>query len=187
MTCVILLGPSAAGKTAFLTRHRNGSFTPDYLATTACETHELIWHTNHGLKTLQVCELPGHASENETRDACQTADASIIVLDMNSDTVLQDAEKWLSRFRQAKPTAPVVVYFNKLDTKRKLGRASIAGGWCVSQGCKCWFLSALSNYNYEKAFLHLLRVFVATDLQLLAEPATMPAVAETPILGIECC
>jgi GTP-binding nuclear protein Ran len=83
------------------------------------------------------------------------AQCAIVMYDCHSKLSLRGAEFWFKEIREKCGNIPIVVCANKVDIE---GRQ-----YHKQREEMQWLVSAKSNYNYEKPFLHLIRVLKSDE------------------------
>ncbi len=164
----ILIGGRGVGKTAFLKRHLTGQFSSDYKPTLENESHLLKFNTNYGLVTLNVLD--------SVDDSCYAGtDAAIYMFDLTSPETYRQAENKVLQLLRVLPELPIIICGNKCDIKeRKVKPRDITIHHHLETKVGRKFLyydiSSMSNYNFEKPFLSLLRQITGhSDLVFVAK------------------
>ncbi len=186
---IILVGDGGTGKTAFITRHLSGEFVRKYVATLGVDVHPLCFHTNYGSIIFDVWDTAGQAKFGGFGDGYYTAArGALIFFDNTALVTYKNVSTWREDVLHVCPGISIVVCGNKFDMR---DRAVSPHTIHVKKGEMYYDISAKSNYNYEKPFLHLARVLTGhDDLCFVATPAEVPPTVEatredTPDYGDE--
>lgn len=166
---IILVGDGGVGKTTFLRRHLTGEFVQKYVATVGVEVHPLVFHTNKGPMTINVWDCAGMEKFGGLRSGYYTgADACIIMFDTTNKLSFGSVPEWYKDVRKVCSDIPIVLCGNKVDVMdRKVTHKAIRDALCPES--IYYDISAKSNYNYEKPFLHLLKILTEDDDLSLVE------------------
>ena len=154
---IVLIGDGAVGKTTFVKRHLTGEFEKAYNATVGCEVHPMNFFTTKGEVRLMVWDTAGQEKLGCLRDGYYIgAHGAILMFDVCAWITYQNVPKWHKDFTWVCPDAIVVLVGNKVDVKeRKVKAKQIV--FHRKKNIQYYDVSAKSNYQYEKPFLHLLR------------------------------
>ena len=154
---IVLIGDGAVGKTTFVKRHLTGEFEKAYNATVGCEVHPMNFFTSKGEVRLMVWDTAGQEKLGCLRDGYYIgAHGAILMFDVCARITYQNVPKWHKDFTRVCPDAIVVLVGNKVDVKeRKVKAKQIV--FHRKKNIQYYDVSAKSNYQYEKPFLHLLR------------------------------
>jgi GTP-binding nuclear protein Ran len=175
---VVLLGAAGSGKTTFLTRHITGDFTKAYVPTVGAQVHALDFNTNKGVVIFYVWDTAGQEKIKGLTDAYYNqARACIVFCDLTRQETLKEAVTLAQDFRKVSPDAPMVLVGNKadsVDVKVSMKRLSATAKKIGTTSC--YFISAKSNYNFEKPFLDIARHYLGQDTVLCAsDPKPIPS------------
>lgn len=171
---IVLIGDGAVGKTTFVKRHITGEFEKAYNATVGCEVHPMCFFTTRGQVKLMVWDTAGQEKLGCLRDGYYIgAHGAILMFDVCARITYQNVPKWHKDFTRVCPDAHIVLVGNKVDVKeRKVKAKQIV--FHRKKNIQYYDVSAKSNYQYEKPFLHLLRK-ISGDLELtLTEAPILP-------------
>lgn len=183
---ITMIGDGGTGKTTFLTRHLTGEFTRKYVATLGVDVHPLLFNTNYGLIIFEMWDTAGQDKFGGLRTGYYTeSKGAIIFFDVTASVTYRNVNNWRQDMKSICPDIPIVVCGNKVDiAERDVTPSSIK----VLKGEMYYDLSAKSNYNYEKPFLHLARKLTGhDDLYFVAMPevATVSSAVEDEPMEVE--
>ena len=142
---LILVGDGGVGKTTFIIRHLTGHFIKKYEPTMGVEVHPLAFMTNIGNVIFNCWDCAGQEKFGGLRDGYYVnADAALIMFDVTSKITYKSVPHWRADLPNG---IPIVICGNKVDCRDRKVRSNDL----------YYDVSAKSNYNYEKPFLHLIR------------------------------
>lgn len=100
------------------------------------------------------------------------ADAAIIMFDVTSRLTYKNVPRWYTDIRKVCPDIPIVLCGNKADSSpREVPAKQINEFIHNTLALPYYDISVKSNYNYEKPFIHLLRLLCNDEnLILVSEP-----------------
>lgn len=174
---LVLVGDGGVGKTTLVKRHQTGEFEKRYIPTLGVAVTSLRFETNHGTVVFNVWDTAGQEKFGGLRDGYYlNADAAIIMFDVSSRITYQNVPRWYQDLKRECPSLPIVLVGNKVDLPdRELKAQSIT--WHKKHGLTYLEMSAKSQFNFEKPFLHLARQLTdLRDLQLVGAVARAPEV-----------
>ena len=168
---VCLIGAAKTGKTTFLLRHQKGEFRRDYIPTRNADVVSLNLSTNVGQFTLNVWDIGGDPHfEGLGQGYYIQADAALIFCDPHD---LKKTSQLIKDFHQVCPNAPIVNVWNKCDLSAEANffkKNSKSNRHLIFQGNRpSYQISSLSNYNYEKPLLEILRLLTKNQDLCLTE------------------
>ena len=163
----------SVGKTTFVKRHLTGEFEKAYNATVGCEVHPMNFFTSQGEVKLMVWDTAGQEKLGCLRDGYYIGShGAIIMFDVCARITYQNVPKWHKDFTRVCPDAHIVLVGNKVDVKeRKVKAKQIV--FHRKKNIQYYDVSAKSNYQYEKPFLHLLRKISGDQELTLVEAPTL--------------
>jgi GTP-binding nuclear protein Ran len=180
---VCVIGDGGVGKTAFIKRHLTGEFERKYVATLGVELHPLYFHTNQGPIRFNMWDCAGQEKYGGLRDGYYVkADAFFVFASVDSNLSLNHVDFWIKEARRITPSVPIVLCFNKADVKEKKITPAHYNYFRNKYGLPMYEVSARSNYNFEKPFLHLAKVFLGQDTEFVEAPAVRPPVVTNRFL-----
>ncbi len=179
---IVLIGDGAVGKTTFVKRHLTGEFEKAYNATVGCEVHPMNFFTTKGEVKLMVWDTAGQEKLGCLRDGYYIgAHGSIIMFDVCARITYQNVPKWHKDFTRVCPDAHIVLVGNKVDIKERKVKAKQIH-FHRKKNIQYYDVSAKSNYQYEKPFLHLLRKISGDpELTLTEAPLLETATVDIPV------
>jgi GTP-binding nuclear protein Ran len=158
----IIVGDGGCGKTAFVTRHCTGEFAKKYTATTGVNVNFLTFSTSKGDITVNVWDFAGQEKFTSRELHYQDAQAAIIMFDVTSYLSYRNVVFWYNEIKQICPDIPIVLCGSKVDIKeRKVIPKDIS--FHRMNNIQYYDISSMSNYNFEKPFLYILRRLFGDD------------------------
>lgn len=170
-----LVGDGGVGKTTFVKRHITGEFEKKYVATIGVEVHPIQFHTNRGLVRFNVWDTAGQEKFGGLRDGYYIkSDCAIIMFDVTSRVTYKSVPNWHKDLVRVCEGIPIVLVGNKVDIKDRKVRAKNIN-FHRKKNLQYFDMSAKSNYNFEKPFLHLIKKLAKTEqIQFVEAPALLP-------------
>lgn len=155
---VIIVGDGGVGKTTFVNRHRTGEFTKNYNATMGVDVSSLHFATSKGSVDMNIWDCAGQEKfSGLERGYFVDAQAAIIMFDVTSKISYKNVRSWYKKVTDCcRKNIPIVLCGNKVDVKDRKVRARDI----IFQGVQYYDISAKSNYNFEKPFLHIIRQII---------------------------
>ncbi|KAM0674546.1 GTP-binding nuclear protein gsp1/Ran [Gurleya vavrai] len=161
---IILIGDGGVGKTSFIKRYIDGSFTKQYIATIGAEVYEInLQISDHHIITFEIWDTAGQEANSGLSDAYYlNAHGAIVFFDLTSRVTLKHVPSWIDKFRNVdmEKKMPICCVGNKADVvrDRKADAEKIRGK--VPKGVYYTDMSAKSNYRFEKPLLYMARVLM---------------------------
>lgn len=170
---LILVGDGGVGKTTFVKRHRTGEFEKKYVATLGVEVHPLKFYTQYGPFTFNCWDTAGQEKFGGLRDGYYiNGQAAIIMFDVTSRETYKKVATWHRDLVRVCENIPVVLCGNKIDVKDRKVKPKHVVFHRKRANMQYFDISAKSNYNFEKPFLHLAKkVTKKEDLKFVSQPA----------------
>jgi GTP-binding nuclear protein Ran len=172
---LIVIGDGGTGKTTFIRRHLSGEFEKRYVPTVGAEVHPLKFHTSRGVVNFDVWDTSGQEKFGAMRTAYYLgSDCCILFFDVTSRMTYKNIPTWHKDVTRVCELIPIVLCGNKVDVKdRKVLAKQIT--FHRKKNIAYFDVSAKSNYNFEKPFLHLCRKLAGDDtLTFVEAPALAP-------------
>ncbi len=167
---LVFVGDCGVGKTTFLTRHLTGEFTEQYNATCGVDIKPYDLLTNHGNVRFNVWD--GSGQTNMGDKYYKDADCAIVFFDVTNERSWCNVPKWLDALRDVCPDIPIVLCGNKVDTNKHAVSVRRICRFYHEIGKKnfdsYYYISARSNYNFEKPFLFLAQKLISGDLEFIS-------------------
>lgn len=174
---IVVIGDGAVGKTTYVKRMFTGEFEKKYVATLGVEVHPLKFNTNYGVVRFAVWDTAGVEKFGGLRDGYYIhADGALLMFSYADAESLQHVQKWDEQFQNIRPNAPTVLCGNKVDLNpslRKVNPMQISYHRKHSERMVYYDVSARSNYNFEKPFLHLARKLTGHEDLVFIEKASI--------------
>jgi len=145
------------GKTTFVKRHKTGEFEKKYVATMGVEVHPIPFHTTLGPIVFNCWDTAGQEKLGGLRDGYYIGgQAAIIMFDVTARITYKSVPHWHKDLVRVCENIPIVLTGNKVDCKdRKVKPKDIF--FHRKKNLQYYDISAKSNYNFEKPFLHIAR------------------------------
>ena len=154
---LLLVGDAGVGKTTFIKRHRTGDFEARYLATVGTDIKSLTFSTNYGKIKFNIHDTAGQEKFGPNRlNSYNDSQCSILMFDCTSMMSYRNIPQWHNDVVQVCGQIPMVLCGNKCDiANRRVNPEDIS--FHHENNMRYYDISARSNYNFEKPFLHLAR------------------------------
>jgi small GTP-binding protein len=163
---VIILGPSAVGKTSLLNRFVHNEFELKYKLTIGVDflTKTIEYQPTKFIK-LHIWDIGGQERFKFLhRSFYEGAAGALIVFDLSRQNTFSSMKTWLSEMRSIMThDIPKVILGNKSDLISELGQIvdrSDAEEYSKNEGCIYVETSAKTGENVEKAFSELIQCMV---------------------------
>lgn len=182
---LVVVGSSGSGKSTFIRRHLTGEYSKQHNPTLGVELHPLVFHTSRGPIRFNVYDMAGNPTfGGTTGDAHLVGAHAALVFDDHSAPSVQELDAWVNKVGFL-PYLNVVVCHNKADEHFRSEQMPAAWMAKVNElraaGFVQYQISARSNYNFDKPFLHLTRRLLNDDgVRLVESPALAPPVVQLP-------
>jgi GTP-binding nuclear protein Ran len=173
---LILAGDGGVGKSTFVKRHRTGEFERQYVPTLGVEVHPLVFTTTKGQIKFNVWDTAGQEKFSGMRDGYYfDTHAAIIMFDLTSRMTYKSVPSWHRDLTHTCPGIPVVLCGNKIDDSSNMEVKAKQITFHRKKKIEYYAISAKSNFNIEKPFLHLARVLLGDPrLEFQEAPALYP-------------
>ena len=172
---LVLIGDGGVGKTSFVKRHLTGEFQTRYEPTMSVDVRKLDFNTSKGPIEFECWDTAGQESFGGMRDLYYAgADCAIIMFDVTSRLTYRNVPMWYRDLKRVCGDIPVMLCGNKVDIKNRQVKPKQVD-FHRKSGIVYNEISAKSNHNYEKPFLHFSRKLLKDDtLQFVEPPALLP-------------
>jgi GTP-binding nuclear protein Ran len=182
---IVVIGPSQAGKTTYLTRLRTGEFQTTHQPTLGVDVHPYRVTTTHGPVCVNFWDCAGAPEFTSLGSGYyNVAHGALVVVDLNQPNVVESIISWIDQFHQVCPESPIVVVGTKQDLHNEGPNLIHLATWLHSgpfeRGIRYYSVSARSNYNLEKPLVELLRMLKGSTLQIVENPPVQPPDADIP-------
>ena len=152
---IVIVGDGGCGKTSFVKRHLNLGFTMRYIPTIGVDVSVLMFRGDKGHTNLSIWDCSGQEKFSGLQSGYYIgAHAYIVMFDLNSKTSYMNSKIWVSTIlahHKREGTPPLIVLCgNKVDIE---DRPALE----IDTTLQYYDISAKSNYNCEKPFLHIIR------------------------------
>jgi GTP-binding nuclear protein Ran len=136
-----------------------------FAATIGVSVHPLDFHTNFGPLRFNVWDTAGQEKYGGLRDGYYIqGECAIIMFDVTSRITYKNVPNWHRDLTRVCENIPIVLCGNKVEVKeRKVKTKQI--NFHRKKNIQYYEISAKSNYNYEKPFLHLARTLTRPLLE----------------------
>ncbi len=163
---VIIVGPSAVGKTSLLNRFVHKEFALKYKLTIGADflTKNLEFQPSKFIK-LHIWDIGGQERFKFLhRGFYEGASGALLVFDLSRQNTFSGMKSWLSEMRSIMAQEiPKVIIGNKSDLMEQIGQIidrSTIEKYSHNEKCSYFETSAKTGENVEKAFLDLTRRMV---------------------------
>ena len=181
---IVLLGASAAGKSAILTRLVSDRFDIDAVPTIGAA------FANYTLESDPPKEVGIWDTAGQERYAAlapmyyRNSDVAIAVYDVSSATSFVRAKQWITTLKAAHPTMPLALIANKIDlVPDSSTRPQDARSFAADYNCQYLELSAKTGCNFEH--LNDLLIVLTERVSPKATYVSLPPIEEDP--QTKCC
>jgi len=173
---IILVGSGGVGKTTYVKRHLTGKFEKKYIATLGVEVHQLSFSTNYGKVVFNIWDTAGQEKFGGLRDGYYIlGQGAIVMFDVTNRQSYINVSGWYDDIvKICGDRIPIILCGNKVDVREhQVTPKQIT--FHRDKDIKYYDISAKSNYNFEKPFLHLARKLTGKDdLQFVEEEVITP-------------
>ncbi len=158
---VIIVGPSAVGKTSLLNRFVHNEFALKYKLTIGVDflTKSVEYQPSKFVK-LHIWDIGGQERFNFLhRSFYEGASGAVLAFDLSRQNTFSSMKTWLSEMRSIMTNEiPKVIIGNKTDLIPEIGQIidrSDVNKYAKNEDCSYFETSAKTGENVEKAFLEL--------------------------------
>ncbi|MHA2283635.1 MAG: Rab family GTPase [Promethearchaeota archaeon] len=158
---VIIVGPSAVGKTSLLNRYVNNEFSLKYKLTIGVDflTKSMEYKPSKFVK-LHIWDIGGQERFKFLhRSFYEGASGALLVFDLSRQNTFSNMKTWLTEMRSIMTNdIPKVIIGNKTDLIPEIGQIidrSTVEQYAENEGCSYIETSAKTGENVERAFLEL--------------------------------
>lgn len=179
---LVLVGESGVGKTTFVKRHRFGNFEKKHIPTLGVEVHPLRFHTTIGEVCFNTWDIAGNPKFIGLADGYYIqGHCAMVFFDVTNRHSFERVPYWIGELRRVcGDDIPIVVIGNKIDVKHRVVSSEEICEYIHANNLHYYDISAKSNYNFEKPFLHLARTLASNlDLQFVDAPTLPPPTLPT--------
>ncbi|MFW9825497.1 MAG: GTP-binding protein [Candidatus Thorarchaeota archaeon] len=166
---VIIVGPSAVGKTSLLNRFVNNEFELKYKLTIGVDfLTKSIEYQPSKIAKLHIWDIGGQERFKFLhRSFYEGAAGAFLTFDLSRQNTFSGMKEWLSEMRSImQRDIPKVIVGNKVDLLPEIGRIvekSTVEDYADKEGCFYIETSAKTGENVESAFLELTRIMVKNE------------------------
>lgn len=158
---VLLLGDSAVGKTCFLLRYSDDSFTENHISTIGLDYRlKMINMDNDKIVKMQIWDTAGQDRFRAiTKNYYKGAHGIVLMYDVTNSGTFSNIKNWLSQIKEnTSDKVKIVLVGNKVDEEH-LRKVSHDEGKRLSEEYKLEFFetSAKNNIRIEDTFGYLTR------------------------------
>ena len=139
------------------------------------EVHPIVFHTNFGPIKFNCWDTAGQEKYGGLRDGYYIqGDGAIMMFDVTARITYNSVPNWHRDISRVCPDIPIVLCGNKVEVKaRKVKTKQIT--FHRKKNLQYFEISAKTNYNFEKPFLHLARAITGEPTLILVQaPALLP-------------
>ena len=158
---LLLCGDQGVGKTTFVERHSTGAFIREHTPTTPNVVKPLSFATNKGNVVFQICENP----DLERFDG---SDGAIVMFDTSKQESFPHALDRIDEIRRVMGNIPIVLCGNKIENYVFILNIRVVLN--DYPNVQYYDISAKTNYQFDKPFLHLGRKLMGEDFNFVEFP-----------------
>ena len=182
---ICIVGDGGVGKTTYIERMKTGEFIKKYNPTIGSEVRALQFYTNKDKYNINLWDCAGLPQfKGLGKSYFIGAHAFILMFDLTNKASYQNLFNHYTRIKSVCPDSPIVLCGNKVDCGHlAVKQHSIT--FHRKRNLQYFDISAMSNYNFEKPFLYLLRKLTDDPfLHFVEAPAVLPPVVniDMPVL-----
>jgi len=182
---IAVMGSPKVGKTAFVSRNRNGKFDEEYTPTSKVKYQTFSFNTTVGTVMFNIIDIPGDKILSQEDSFCyKNLDGAIIMFDITSKESFKDSEKWYFEFiKYNKGGFPVIFIGNKCDIQEKaITNEEIQAKFKPNYNSNVLYfdMSIKSRYNIEKPLLYLAKKLCNEKNLTFIEPGMKVLPTELP-------
>uniref|UniRef100_A0A8C0I7R2 Calcium release activated channel regulator 2A n=1 Tax=Balaenoptera musculus TaxID=9771 RepID=A0A8C0I7R2_BALMU len=158
---IVFVGNSSVGKTSFLSRFCDGSFSPGSAATVGIDYRVKTVCVDDSRVALQLWDTAGQERYRcITRQFFRKADGVVVMYDLTARQSFVAVRPWLSSVEEAVgDRIPVLLLGNKVDNKKEREVPRGLGEQLAKKHNLIFYeCSAYSGYNTQESVLHLARI-----------------------------
>ena len=164
---VLLLGDSAVGKTCFLLRYSDDSFTENHISTIGLDYRlKMITMENDKIVKMQIWDTAGQDRFRAiTKNYYKGAHGIILIYDVTNVVTFNNIKNWLIQIKEnTTEKVKIVLVGNKIDEEH-LRKVSFDEGKKLSDEFNLEFFetSAKNNIRVEETFSYLTREIFKTN------------------------
>ena len=163
---VIIVGPSAVGKTSLLSRYVHSEFELKYKLTIGADfLNKIVEFQPSKFVKLNIWDIGGQERFKFLhRSFYEGASGAVLAFDLSRQNTFSGMKTWLSEMRSImKGEIPKVIIGNKSDLLTDIGQVidrSTVEKYAKNEDCFYIETSAKTGENVEKAFLGLIQRIV---------------------------
>ncbi|XP_064335010.1 EF-hand calcium-binding domain-containing protein 4B isoform X2 [Camelus dromedarius] len=158
---IVFVGNSAVGKTSFLGRLCDGSFSPGSAATVGIDYRVKTVCVDDSHVALQLWDTAGQERYRcITRQFFRKADGVIVMYDLTARESFLSVRQWLSSVEEAVGgRIPILLLGNKIDNEKEREVPRGLGEQLAKENSLIFYeCSAYSGHNTRESVLHLARI-----------------------------
>ncbi len=151
----IFIGDESVGKTTFLKRHLTGEFIKSYNKTEEIKTYELNFNTEIGVVSFNITDLPAHLTFSDSAvKYFLNLNVCFVFYSLTDSKSTEKIPLYIEEVRKYNPKIKIILCGNKADVKND---CKPYFSYFPRENYE-FFVSAKSNYNFEKPFLYAVRL-----------------------------
>ncbi|KAM9072171.1 EF-hand calcium-binding domain-containing protein 4B isoform 1-T7 [Megaptera novaeangliae] len=158
---IVFVGNSSVGKTSFLSRFCDGSFSPGSAATVGIDYRVKTVRVDDSRVALQLWDTAGQERYRcITRQFFRKADGVVVMYDLTARQSFVAVRPWLSSVEEAVgDRIPVLLLGNKVDNEKEREVPRGLGEQLAKKHNLIFYeCSAYSGHNTQESVLHLARI-----------------------------
>jgi GTP-binding nuclear protein Ran len=162
---VAIIGDAGCGKTSWIKRIRTGEFDGKYQATMGVEVNPVTFTTTEGKVTFNCWDCAGQEKLSGLNSGYYIgAQAIILFFDVTRRDTFANLAHWIKLKNETAENVPMILVGNKVDCRdRRVLHQQIQENLATIGSVAYYDLSAKSNYNFEKPFIHLARLLTGKE------------------------
>ncbi|XP_061061864.1 EF-hand calcium-binding domain-containing protein 4B [Eubalaena glacialis] len=158
---IVFVGNSSVGKTSFLSRFCDGSFSPGSAATVGIDYRVKTVRVDGSRVALKLWDTAGQERYRcITRQFFRKADGVVVMYDLTAKQSFLAVRPWLSSVEEAVgDRIPVLLLGNKVDNEKERAVPRGLGEQLAKEHSLIFYeCSAYSGHNTQESVLHLARI-----------------------------
>ncbi|XP_054835270.1 ras-related protein Rab-44 [Eublepharis macularius] len=176
---VLFVGDSNVGKTSFLCRLHDDSFTANLTATIGMDYRITNLFVDNKCFALRLWDTAGQERYHSvTKQFFRKADGVVLMYDITSEHSFADVQYWLSCIQEGAGNGVVILLLGNKTDHTAYRRVSVEDGSCLAKeyGLSFYECSAASGHNVLESMVKFVRLLKAHEDKLKQEILELPAI-----------